>query len=270
MTKPTILITGASRGLGAAVARIATQMEANVVLTARSEDNLKTVANDIKAQGGHALPVAGDVSQFEDCQRMVDEAVQVFGRLDAIVNNAGILGPIAPIAEGDPQAWKENWAINLLGPFMVTQVALPHLRQANGRVINVSSGAAVSVTPGWGAYCTAKAALNHFTRILAKEEPNVTAIALRPGAVDTAMQDLIRREGAEGMPEEEHARFVRYHEQGELLPPEVPGCAVAVLALFAPHAWSGSFLPWNREEVQSLVRQYACSAGTRKREQTDA
>jgi NAD(P)-dependent dehydrogenase (short-subunit alcohol dehydrogenase family) len=270
MTKPTILVTGASRGLGAAVAQIAAQMDANVVLSARSEGDLKAVAHQIESRGGRALPVAGDVSQFGDCERMVDEAIQAFNRLDAVVNNAGVIGPIAPIAAGDPQGWQENWAINVLGPFMITQVALPHLRQTNGRVINVSSGAAVSVTPGWAAYCTAKAALNHFTRILAKEEPAITAIALRPGVVDTTMQDTIRREGVEGMPEEVHARFVGYHEKGELLPPEVPGCAVAVLALFAPQSWTGSFIAWNSEEVQSLVRQFACSAGTQNRGQTNA
>ena len=75
MTKPTILVTGASRGLGAAVARIAAQMDANVVLTARSEGDLKAVANQIESRGGRALPVAGDVSQFGDCERMVDAAI---------------------------------------------------------------------------------------------------------------------------------------------------------------------------------------------------
>jgi len=115
------------------------------------------------------------------------------------------------------------------------------------------------VIQGWGAYCTAKAAVNHFTRVLAEEEPDVTAIAFRPGVVDTAMQAQIRREGASGMPKEAYARFVDYHEQGDLLPPEVPGCALAVLAFYAPHEWSGSFLPWNDEQVQSLVVRYGCS-----------
>ena len=261
MTRQTILITGASRGLGAATARIVAQMESNVVLTARSEEDLGAVAREIESAGGSALAVVGDVSQAADCQRFVAETVQAFGQIDAVVNNAGVLAPIAPIADGDPQQWNESWAVNLLGPFMLTQAALPYLRQCKGRVINVSAGAAVNVYPGWAAYCCAKAGLNHFTRILAVEEPEITAIAFRPGVIDTAMQATIRREGAESMPDEIYARFVRLHEEQELLPPQVPGCALAVLAFHAPREWSGGFLPWNHEEVQSLVRRFACSPG---------
>lgn len=261
MSRQTILVSGASRGLGAATARIAAQMQANVVLTARSEADLEAVAQEINDAGGRAHPVVGDVGQAADCQRMVAEAIKTFGGLDALVNNAGVLVPLAPIADGDPQAWQENLKINVLGPFMLTQAALPHLRQNQGRVINVSSGAAIKAMSGWGAYCVSKAALNHFTRVLAEEEPEITTLAFRPGVVDTAMQATIRREGAQGMPAESYAKFIRYHEEGELLPPEVPGCALAVLAFHAPHTWTGAFLPWNNNEVQALVMRFACASG---------
>ena len=111
MTSQTIIITGASRGLGAATARIAAQMDANVVLTARTEDDLRTVAQEIEAAGGRALAVVGDISQAADCQRVVAEAVKAYGQVDALVNNAGVLAPIAPIANGDADAWKVSWAI---------------------------------------------------------------------------------------------------------------------------------------------------------------
>lgn len=257
MVHPTVLITGASRGLGAATARTTAQMKANVVLMARSVGDLESVAQEVREAGGQALVVIGDVREVADCQRVVAEAVDRFGRVDALVNNAGILEPISPIAEGDPRAWEKNWAVNVLGPVMMTQAALPHLRQEQGRVINVSSGAAVSVVSGWAAYCVAKAALNHFTRVLAKEEPSVTAIAFRPGVVDTSMQKQIRREGAQGMPADAHARFLRYHEKGELLPPVVPACSLTALTLHAPAEWSGAFLSWDDEMVLSLVRQFA-------------
>jgi NAD(P)-dependent dehydrogenase (short-subunit alcohol dehydrogenase family) len=258
MTTPTVLITGASRGMGAATARTTAQLGASVVLMARSQADLVAIAQHINDSGGQAHAVSGDVSRLADCQRAVAEAVDKFGRLDALINNAGIIGPIAPLSEGNPEAWAESWAVNVLGPVTLTQAALPYLRQVEGRVINVSSGAAVSIIPGWAAYCVAKAALNHFTRALAEEEPSITAIALRPGVVNTDMQAAIRRDGAAGMPADVYARFVRYFEEEELLPPEVPACALAVLALFAPHEWSGLFLPWNHEDVQSLVRRFAC------------
>lgn len=257
MAARTIIVTGASRGLGAAAALIAARMGANVVLNARSEGDLAAVAASIHSAGGSGLPIPGDVSQPEACRQLVARAVEQFGHLDAIINNAGVIEPIAPIADTDPRAWHENWAINLLGPAMLVQAGLPFLRQRFGRVINVSSGAAVNAIPGWAAYCTAKAALNHFTRVLADEERQITAISLRPGAVDTAMQVTIRRRGAGVMHAAWYDRFVRYHADGALLPPESPAQAAAVLALHAPHEWSGRFIPWSDDQVQELVNQYA-------------
>jgi NAD(P)-dependent dehydrogenase (short-subunit alcohol dehydrogenase family) len=257
MDKPTVLISGASRGLGAATARIAAELGAQVALMARSAADLQRVAEEIEAHGGQALSLVGDVSNAADCRQAVDLVIERFGRLDALVNNAGVLSPIAPIADAEADAWERNLAVNVMGPFLLTQAALPYLRPQQGRVINVSSGAAVSVIHGWGAYCVAKAALNHFTRVLAAEEPQITTIAFGPGLIDTAMQELIRSEGATGMPEEVHAQFVRHLTDGDLLPPEVPGCALAVLAFYAPQEWSGAFMPRSDERVLSLVRQFA-------------
>ncbi len=261
MTNQTAVVTGASRGLGAAVARIAGQMKANVALMARTGDDLEIVAEEVRVAGGQALPIVGDVGRSTDCRRAIAETVKAFGRIDVLVNNAGMLTPISPIASGNPKEWRRNWAVNVLGPVMLTQNALPYLRQSKGRVINVSSGAAISAIQGWAAFCVAKAGLNHFTRMLAVEELDITSISFHPGVVDTAMQATIRRDGAQGMPEEVYARFVRYQEEGELLPPEVPGCPLAVLAFHAPHEWSGAFLAWNDEQVRALVRQFGCSYG---------
>lgn len=260
MTAKTIIITGASRGLGAAAARILGGEGVNVVLNARSADDLEVVANEIDPQGKRVLVVPGDASREADCRDLVRQTVEHFGRLDGLINNAGVLHPIAPVAKADPQLWQTNIAVNLLGPFYLTHYALPHLREARGRVINVSSGSAVSVTEGWSAYCAAKAGLNHFTRVLAAEEPQVVALAFRPGVVDTEMQRTIREQGRDGMPAQSHQKFVQYHEQEELLPPEVPGRALVALALAAPHEWSGEFLRWNEERVQTLVLRRKPSA----------
>lgn len=259
MSNPTVIVTGASQGLGAAAARLVAQLGASVVLMARTEDSLQAVAGEIEQAGGQALVVAGDVSRPEDCRLVVERAVERFDGIDSLVNNAGILEPIGPIREADPEAWNKSWAVNVLGPVMMCQAALPYLRRSKGRVINVSSGAATNAIEGWGAYCLSKAAINHLTRMLAVEEPDVISIAVRPGVVDTEMQKTIRQRGAEGMPQAEYERFVSYHEQGELLPPEVPGCTLAVLAIHARREWSGEFMPWDHPEIQSLVRRYACS-----------
>jgi len=253
----TVVVTGASRGLGAAIARLAAQLGANVVLNARSVGDLEQIAQNIRKTGGTALIAAGDVSQPEECQAVVKQAIERFGRIDALVNNAGILEPLEPIASSTLDAWQQNLAVNLLGPIALTQVALPHLRENNGRVVNVSSGAALDPIAGAAAYSVAKAALNQFTQALAGEERDITAIAFRPGVVDTEMQALIRRTGEEGMPPEVYESFVRYHREGELLPPEIPGRAGAILALYVPHAWSGEFLSWNADKVQALESEKA-------------
>lgn len=261
MTDLTVLISGASRGLGAASARIAGQMHANVALLARSEADLEMVADEVRAEGGQALTILGDVTDREDCRQAIDRVAQTFGRLDALVNNAGVLAPIASIGDSDAEDWKRNIAVNLYGPFLLTRAALGLLREAEGHVINVSSGAAVEAVAGWSAYCSAKAAINHLTRVLAVEEPRVTTIAFRPGVVDTAMQAFIRSAGATGMAEESLAYYVRSYEDGELLPPEVPAGALMALAFYAPPEWSGAFLPWNHQDVQALVRTYAHPPG---------
>ena len=257
MSSQTVIITGASRGLGAAAARILAELGARVVLNARSEGDLNTVAGSIRAAGGQAIAVAGDISQPAVSHALVETALSQFGGLDAIVNNAGVIEPIAPVAEADADAWQRNLTINVIAPVLLTQAAIPALRERQGRVINVSSGAAIRPKGGWAAYGASKAALNLFNATLALEEPRLTAIALRPGVIDTEMQAVIRREGQGRMSEAEYERFARYHAQGQLNPPELPGRALAVLALYAPPDWNGAFMAWDDERVAALVAQHA-------------
>ncbi|MBC8331792.1 MAG: SDR family NAD(P)-dependent oxidoreductase [Anaerolineae bacterium] len=258
MNSPVIIITGASRGLGAAAAKIAARMGAAVVLNSRSAYALEKVAAEIRAAGGQALTLPGDVSSPEMCNQLVSESVAQFGRLDAVVNNAGVIRPIALIADADPDEWQRLFEINLVGPLRLVQVTLPHLRASRGRVINVSSGAAVKVVQGWGAYSASKAALNHFTRTVAVEEPLVTSIALRPGAIDTEMQATIRVDGERGMMPAAHAQFSALYLEQKLLPPEAPGRALAILALYAPPEMSGEFISWDDARVQALYAHESC------------
>lgn len=252
----TVIVTGASRGLGAAAARICARLGANVVVNARSADVLEQVAQEIRDAGGAVRVVVGDISEPDTGRRLVETAVDAFGRLDAVVNNAGILEPVARLEDAQRDAWQTNWEINVLGPLSLIQAALEPLRAAHGRVLNVSSGAALQGYSGWGAYCVAKGALNQLNRVLAAEEEAITAVAFRPGVVDTEMQATIREKGAAGMEPEQHRRFQRLHEEGELLSPETPGRALAVLALHAPAAWSGEFIQWDEARVQDLVAQH--------------
>jgi len=254
--KPVIIVTGASRGLGEAIGKKAARLGAQVVLTARSKQELHRVASEIDDLGGRALAVPGDVGNEEECRQIVEKTITQYGRIDALVNNAATVEPIGPIAEANAQAWERSWAVNVLGPAVLTRFALPYLRDSHGRVINISSGAAEGGIAGAGAYSMSKAALNLFTRILAAEEEDITAVAVRPGVVDTAMQTFIRTQGEPGMPEDVHDRFVRFYDDGELLSPEIPGRVLALLALYAPAGWSGEFLSWDEDKVQRMVRSH--------------
>jgi NAD(P)-dependent dehydrogenase (short-subunit alcohol dehydrogenase family) len=252
MSEKTIIVTGGSRGLGRATARIAARMGANVVLAARSEKVLQEAADEINSAGGRALPVPGDLRQQKTCKHVVEEAVRGFGGIDGLVNNAGILGPLARIADAERAAWAENWEINVLGQVMLTKFSLPHLRTRKGRIIHISTGMAVRPVAGTSAYNAAKAALNMFSATLAIEEPLITTIALRPGGVDTDLQVTLRAQGAAAMDPEVYRKY----STRELLPPEIPGRAAATLSLYAPHDWSGRFISYDDEDVRALVEKY--------------
>ena len=240
--KPAVIITGASRGIGAAVANWLAKTGAAIALVARSRADLESVAENVLHLGGDPLVCPGDVADYEACRLAVDATLKRFGRLDAVINNAGIVQPVAPIARVDPDRWRYNIEVNLMGVFFMSRAAVCALREHRGRIVNVSSGAANLVLESVSAYCAAKAALNHFTRVMAAEEPGLTVLAVRPGVVDTRMQEDIRREAPRAMPSGQAAYYRQLKEHHELEPPEVPARSIAWLALYAPPQFSGRFL----------------------------
>jgi len=246
---PVIIITGASRGMGADTARWLAKAGASLVLIARTKDKLLEVAEDVKRPGGKALVLCADVSDPDAAPSIVHQTIVRFGRLDAVINNAGVLAPLSRLADTDPAAWQQNLAINLSGPFYMIRAAIPELRKTGGRVINISSGAARHPVEAWGAYCTAKAGLTHLTTVLAAEEPAITAVAVRPGVVDTAMQEYIRADGPKHMPPEKIAYFQGLKDRGKLEPPRIPARAIAWLALHAPKNISGEFVEYSDPRI---------------------
>ena len=251
---PVVIVTGASRGLGAAVARWLGKAGAAVTLVARSKKYLQQVAADVRRLGGNAHMVTADVSDLHACRAAVETTLKEFGRIDALVNNAGVVQPLAPIADTNPDEWRRNIEINLFAAYYLVRAAILNLRQHNGRIVNVSSGAANLALESVSAYCTAKAALNHFTRVLAAEEPAVTSLTVRPGVVDTDMQAVLRDEADNIMPAEQTAYYRQLNERGELEPPEIPGRAIAWLALCAPRGFSGRFLDYDDSRISQPAR----------------
>lgn len=188
-----VLVTGASRGIGAATARAFAAAGARVGLMARDQASVSALADGIQG-----LAIAGDVARAADMERAVQLVVERWGRLDVLVNNAGLIGPIADIAAADPDAWGQAIDVNLKGVFHGMRAALPVMRaQGGGSILTVGSGAAHAPKEGWSAYCASKAGAWMLTQALDHEArgDGIRAISLSPGTVATDMQRAIRDSG---------------------------------------------------------------------------
>ncbi len=254
MSTPVILLTGASRGIGAWTARVLAARGVRLALAARSGQALQTLADDLP---GEVLVQALDVADPTAAAAFVDRTLERFGRLDALVNNAAVLGPTGPTAGVDLVAWKQAMEINVLGPLALIQRALPALRASHGRLVQVSSGAATQPLPHFGAYCATKAALTQLTRVLALEEPTVACLGFSPGVVDTGMQEQIRTEAAPRMPEPWGRYFLDLPRRGALQRPETTGATLAWLAMEAPREWSGQVVDGDDQRLQHEALSWA-------------
>ena len=236
------IITGGGRGIGAAAGTLLASAGAAVVLTARSEDQIETVARQIRRAGAKAIAVPCDVTNPDQIEEVVEAALTQFDRVDILVNNAGVIWPVEQVCEADPEEWAYNIHCNLVGPFQMARNVLPvMIDRGYGRILNVTSGAAENVSPGWSAYCAAKAGLNMLTRCLAAElqadgAAGITVNALAPGMVDTEMQADIRSIDTHDS-SLDFSRFHEAHRQGTLLSPE--SSARLIYWLVGP--WSRAF-----------------------------
>ena len=225
------LITGASRGIGKAIAEALAAAGGKVALTARSADALNTVAASIQANGGTALALAADADDADAMAGVLSKTVSEFGGLDGLMNNAGMIDPIARMEAADAADWAHIFNINLVSPVVLTRMALPHLRASKGALVNISSGAAHRPLEGWSAYCATKAALWMATQALHLEEGEaIDAYAASPGTVDTEMQVQIRASGVNPISE---------IPRENLAPPSLPAAGVVWLLAARPQDLRG-------------------------------
>ena len=186
------VITGSSRGIGQSIARAFSREGAYVVLNGRKtfSKRLKELANEIESEGGKSLSVVGDVRDSRTAQRLIQKAIETFGRIDILVNNAGI-SPMAPIEQISEREWDDVFRVNLKSTFLCSKEVLPYMkRQRSGVVLNISSGSAKS--GGVGAhYAASKAGVNTFTKSLAFDGApyGIRANAISPGPIETEMAD---------------------------------------------------------------------------------
>jgi NADP-dependent 3-hydroxy acid dehydrogenase YdfG len=201
------LITGASSGIGEATARELAARGATVAIAARRKDRLDALAEEITQTGGTALPIEADVTDQEQVRAMVKETVDGFGRLDTVINNAGVM-LLGPIEDAPPEEWDRMIDLNLKGLLYVAHTALPHLLQAAEQeprhvadLVNISSVAGRVARRNAGVYNLTKFGVGAFSEALRQEVTgrHVRVSLVEPGAVDTELPDHIRAEIREQM-----------------------------------------------------------------------
>ena len=181
------LITGGGSGIGAGVAECFVEEGAKVCITGRRKEILEATVK--KFPRGSACFCAGDVTRIKDVKEMVQTAISLGGKLDVLINNAGITGP-TPVAEVDPDVWRRIIETNLVGPFLTMHIAIPHMiSQGGGSIINVASVGGLRTIPSASAYCASKAGLIHLTKQVSSDyaSKGIRCNAVCPGFVRTDM-----------------------------------------------------------------------------------
>ncbi len=244
LTGKTVLISGASRGIGAAAALAFADAGANVALLARSRDAITELAGQI---GPKALAVPCDVSRYWEVEQAMNAARDAFGGLDVVINNAGIIDPIGHLATIDPEAYSHTIDINLKGVMHGMRAALPGMiAQGSGTIINISSGAAHGPVEGWAAYCSSKAGALMLTGVGDKEArgAGVRVLGLSPGTVATDMQREIKASGINPVSQlawEDH------------IPPEWPAQTLLWMCTAAADEYLGGDVSLRDEGVRRAV-----------------
>jgi len=221
------VITGASHGIGAGMAARFAEMGMRIGICARKRPEPPPAADR-----HHVVAYAADVRDSSDLEAFGSIVAERFGRIDLWINNAGVIDPIGMIADVDPGMLAHQISVNVNGVLNGTRTFARQLRRRSGGgvLVNISSGAATSVYPGWGGYCASKAAVDQLTRVVAVEEAahGLRAYAVVPGMVDTAMQERIRATSEAAFPAVE--RFIEAKRVGDFNSPVWVADAILELA----------------------------------------
>ncbi len=239
-----VVITGASRGIGAAAVRVFAAAGAKVAALARSESQVAELAAEL---GPNVMALGCDVADWGSVHAAMGAVTAHFGRIDVLVNNAGVIDPIARLADADVTAWSQSIDVNLKGVFHGMKAVLPVMRaQGSGTIITVSSGAATNPLEGWSAYCAGKAGALMLTRAAHLEEGahGIRILGLSPGTVATDMQVKIKASGVNPVSQIDFATHI---------PADWPARALVWMCGPAADEWLGRDISLRDEGVRRAV-----------------
>lgn len=242
------IITGANQGLGKAIAESFVRAGASVLLTARGEDLLRRVQNELAPlatqPGQQVQAMRSDVSDAKSCAAVATRARELFADLAVLVNNAGVYGPMGRLEDVEWSVWEEAFRINLFGTMHMCREVIPHLRaRGYGKIINLSGGGATAPLPMISAYAASKAAVVRMTETLAEElkDDHVDVNAIAPGALNTRLLDEVLAAGPDKVGKTFYERSVKQSTDGGV--PVTQGAALAVfLASAASDGITGRLL----------------------------
>ena len=244
MSGKTVLITGASRGIGAAAARVFADAGANVALIARSTADISALAQEI---GERAIAIPCDVSKYIDISAAVATTIATFGQLDVLINNAGVVDPIGHLQDTDPEKWGQTVDINLKGVMYGLHATVPGMiAQGGGTIINISSGAAHGPVEGWSAYCSSKAGVYMLTRAADLEcrDKGLRIMGLSPGTVATQMQREIKASGINPISQLDWSVHI---------PPEWPARTLLWMCSVQADAYLGTDISLREDAIRAKV-----------------
>jgi meso-butanediol dehydrogenase/(S,S)-butanediol dehydrogenase/diacetyl reductase len=232
--QPCAVVTGAATGIGRATAHALARDGYAVALVGRRAGPLEEVAAELRESGAHATAAPADVTSPEQTAAAIGAAVERFGGIDVLVNNAGV-DDTAPLLDESLEQWENTLRINLTGSFIATQVALPHLIERGGAIVNVASINGVLAGPGWTSYCVSKAGLIMLAKCVANDygRQGVRANAVCPGWVRTPMGDSNMDEVAREHGIDREGAYARVHRQHPLGRPAEPKEIADVIAFLA-------------------------------------
>ena len=251
------LVTGGSRGLGRAYAQALASAGAAVAIAARSEQGLAETARQIESEGGRAITLLLDVTDAGMVEQAAGQVQQRLGAIDLLVNNAGVLSPVGPDWEVDPERWWQTFKVNLHGPFLCARAVLPGMiARRRGRIINVSSGAANGYLAHGTGYAASKAAVTNWAGGLAAavKEHGIAVFSWDPGFVRTAMSEHLA--GSDEARRWFGDTFQQLFDRGEDTPVEHSAAQFLWLASGRADALSGRHLAVH-QDLADLVRRAA-------------